>query len=278
MRVIRCKWRDFCRILVTMALLIVTFGPATVAMGHEFTSSPFVTEARQGRFPFLGIITYHCDRGGREVICSGQGFLVSRCMIMTSDHVSRDPVDQRYSKDRLTKSFRLQGMDYAIIPVDAGLAADGSRMAENNVEDWGLMRIVSNECPGSHYGWVKDPTIDPTRMPIGQDIAVYSVDDPDFSHVTVSRGKFYGKSPGDVLLMTSASMRPGQSGGIVVTSEPDGTEHVIGMVQGANYARYRFYKKGVKAFSSDAANFFTDIFRILSKSPATNLINQDRQP
>jgi hypothetical protein len=278
MRVLREKLIAFWRIWLILALPGASVASWSSARAHEFADSPFVTEARQGRFPFLGIVTYHCGHGGREVICSGQGFLVSRCIIMTSDHVSRGPVDRRYSPDGLTKMFRIQGMTYPVVPLNAGPIGQGSGLAEDSIEDWGLMRITASDCPGSRFGWAKDPTLDPARMPIGTDIAVYTVEDPDFSRITVSRGKFFGKAPDDVLMMASASMRPGQSGGIVIATAPDGAEQVIGMVQGANFARYHAYKKGLKAFSPDVANLFTNIFNVLSESPAANMINQDRRP
>lgn len=261
----------------TMTVLLmahITVLPTVQA--HEFAASPFATQQRQARFSYLGILTYRCDRGQRQVVCSGQAFLVSRCLILTSDHLARDAVDRRSSSDGLTKSFQIQGMAYDVVPVEAGLSADGALIAENANQDWGLMRITAKDCPGSRYGWLKPPTIDPARMVIGDGITVYSVDDNDFSRITASHGTFQGQAPGDVLLMTSASMRPGQSGGIVVATAPNGSAQVIGMVQGANYQGGRFYRTGVKTFSAASANFFTNIFNVLSKLSVANLIMRDQ--
>lgn len=261
----------------TMAMLLMAHvAVLPIAQAHQFAASPFVTQQRQGRFAYLGVLTYRCDRGQRQIVCSGQAFLVSRCLILTSDHLARDAVDRRSSSDGLTKSFQIQGMAYDVVPVEAGLSADGAPIAENVDEDWGLMRITAKDCPGSRYGWLRPPTIDPARLAIGTDITVYSVDDNDFSRITASHGTFQGQAPGDMLLMTSASMRPGQSGGIVVTAAPDGSAQVIGMVQGANYQRTRFYRTGVKNFSPASANFFTNIFDVLSKFPVANLIRRNQ--
>jgi hypothetical protein len=250
--------------------------PPAAVRAHEFVTSPFVSEPRAGRFAYLGVITYRCDRGPRQVICSGQGIVVARCLVLTSAHLARDAVDRRARRDGLTKSFVLHGTAFDVVPLEAGTAADGSPIAENAQEDWALMHVTAQDCPGADQRWLPAPTIDPARLPIGTPLAVYSLDDRDPSQLIVSHGAFEGPAPGDVLLMASASMRPGQSGGLVTVTGPDGAMQVIGMVQGAKDRRDRFFRRGLKAFSPEAANLFTNIVPVLAGSPAAELVAKNR--
>lgn len=266
--------RPFRRIGCTALMAALALPPAAGA--HEFAASRFVSEPRTGRFPYLGTITYRCDRGQRQVICSGQGVLVSRCLVLTSDHLARDAVDRRTRADGLTKSFVLDGTAYDVVPLEAGTDAGDAPMAENAEADWALMQVRANACPGSHQRWLRAPTIDPARLPTGTALAVYSEDERDVSRLVVSRGRFEGRAPGDVLMMASASMRPGQSGGLVTALAPDGSPQVIGIVQGANYPRNRFFQTGLKRFSPQTANLFTDIFAIYAQSRAGALIVRDQ--
>ena len=258
-------------------LAFMAFIGAAASPAHDYGTSHFRVEPRNCRFPFLGKISYNCSVDNRrEEVCSGQAFLVSPCTIVTSDHIALSVNFGSNEDHKFSKTFYLGGESVIVEPKkkdNAYLSADN--FFQNAEEDWALMSLPPGKCLGQKYGWADFPAASASAFPINAEIWITSVKDNDPSYIIRSTGAYKGMAPNDVLLKASASMRPGQSGGLVTSKNSDGHENVIGMVEGAKPYKGAKMMAHIKKYYDDYPNLFVDISGVMKRDYIKNALILD---